>query len=444
MVWNTSVEILELCLCGDSVSIDTEFEFGGNVKPGGFFSPMPNYGGWEIIRSLDEGGQGQVSLVRSPTRAAAREQTRNLIPSLVRKTGTAAREFEGGIAPGLEESFGQKLLEAVAEYNRPDAPDELGALKQLKLPPEGKEPTWERFKNEINALKMMEGDPAVLRVLQFDLNEHWMITDYHPGGSLSKHPEMFKGNLLAALRALRPIIAALAKLHAKGIVHRDIKPQNIFLSRTNQLVLGDFGIVFFETGHRATELLERVGSRDWMAPWGHIGLRVDDVKPNFDIFPLGKVIWSMVAGRPMLPYWYHFRREYNLTVIFPNDPTMHAANRILDQCIVENESDCLSSAGALLPIVDEFLKMLANGGQLLSEGVPRPCRVCGIGQYQPVDDRLPSAADTQVSESIQQRYLALQPAFHAYACNYCNHIQFFGRSKPQRVEEIPPPAPGRQ
>lgn len=384
---------------------------------------MPNYRGWEIIRPLGEGGQGQVSLVRSPTRAAAREQSMKLMPYGVRQIG--------GNSTDTSESVSKKLLGAVAEYNRPDTPDELGALKQFKMPQQGEEATraFQRFKNEIEALKMIEEDPAVLRVIESDSNEHWMITDYHPGGSLNEHPEMFKGNLLGALQALRPIIAALAKLHAEGIVHRDIKPQNIFLSSTNQLALGDFGIVFFQTDRRPTELLERVGSRDWMAPWAHTGMRVDDVKPNFDVFPLGKVIWSMVSGQPMLPFWYHRRAKYDLTVMFPNDPTMYTANRILDHCIVEHESDCLGSAWALLPMVDESLEMLANGGQLLGKGVPRPCRVCGKGRYQEQKGRFP---------------LPGSPDWDVYACDYCDHIQFFGRSKPQPSEERMPPMPGRE
>jgi serine/threonine protein kinase len=233
--------------------------------------------------------------------------------------------------------------------------------------------------------------------------------------------------VLAALQALRPIIAALSKLHQQGIVHRDIKPKNIFLGRNHQLVLGDFGIVFFESGERATELLERVGSRDWMAPWAHTGMRVDDVKQNFDVFPLGKVLWSMISGRAILPFWYHRRREYDLAVTFPNDPAMHAANQILDRCIVEHEADCLSSAADLLLHVDAIVNMLSNGGQLLGNGVPRPCQACGVGHYQLARGRF---EQVEISGPDVQ-------AIDVYTCDYCDHIQFFGRTKPWRA--APPP-----
>jgi serine/threonine protein kinase len=71
---------------------------------------------------------------------------------------------------------------------------------------------------------MMEGDPAVVRALEFDGDEYWLITDYQPGGSLRRHPDFFTGNVLGGLQALRPVIAELAKLHQQEIVHRDIKP----------------------------------------------------------------------------------------------------------------------------------------------------------------------------------------------------------------------------
>jgi hypothetical protein len=146
-------------------------------------------------------------------------------------------------------------------------------------------------------------------------------------------------------------------------------------------------------------------------------MRVDDVNQSFDVFPLGKVLWSMISGLPMLPFWYHRRPTYDLTRLFPDDPTMHIANRILDHCVVEHEADCLQTAGALLSMLDQFLTLLGNGGQLLIDGVPRPCRVCGIGQYQIAPQRSP---------------LPGSPDWDIYACDYCDHIQFFGRSKPKR------------
>src|ERR1017187_7317503 len=149
---------------------------------------IPDYGGWEIIRQLGEGGQGKVLLVRSPIRAGERRAANAAIQS------TVARLVGLGEA-SKHELAAQKLADSVAAYSRPEAPDELGALKQFKMPPQGAgaAEAIQRFRNEIKALKMVEGDAGALRVLEFDADEYWMITDYHGAGSLSRYPGMFKG-----------------------------------------------------------------------------------------------------------------------------------------------------------------------------------------------------------------------------------------------------------
>ena len=192
---------------------------------------MPEYRRWEIIRQLGAGGQGEVFLVRSPCRVRDRHEANVAIQSMVVRLNGVGEASKHEIAA-------QKLADAVAEYSRRDAPDELGALKQFRMPTQGEEATRaiQRFNNEIQALKMVEGDPAVLRIFEFDPGEHWMIAEYHAAGSLSKYPWMFKGRVYQALRALRPIVALLAKLHQQEIVHRDVKPQNILVRSSDQLV----------------------------------------------------------------------------------------------------------------------------------------------------------------------------------------------------------------
>jgi hypothetical protein len=84
-----------------------------------------------------------------------------------------------------------------------------------------------------------------------------------------------QGDVLGSLLAFRSLLEAVAKLHEKGYVHRDIKPDNIFVADDGHLVLGDFGLVI-EPGAadgRLTDTYENVGSRDWMPGWA-MGLRI--------------------------------------------------------------------------------------------------------------------------------------------------------------------------
>lgn len=223
----------------------------------------------------------------------------------------------------------------------------------------------------------------------------------------------------------------VARLHGKGLVHRDIKPDNIFVEEEGQLVLGDFGLVHFTERDRTrlSDTIENVGSRDWMPPWA-TGRRLDQVEPNFDVFSLGKTIWSMVANKPILPFWYHRKAEFDLQHMFNKTPEMEFINRLLDKCIVEDEADCWPDASWLRVQIDDTLRALELGADPI--GVRRPCRVCGFGEYHPFTD-FGGEYRTRITN------FGLTPhggaSFKIFICSHCGHVQlFFGNG------ETPPAA----
>ena len=317
------------------------------------------------------------------------------------------------------------------DVGTPDPPESLGALKLFTLPTDNaeKEKALGRLDTEIRALKELEHS-AILTLLYSNPGnpDPFIITEYHPNGTLDKWLSVYKGKTLQALEAFRPLVEAVAILHKNDIIHRDIKTENIFVAKDNRLVLGDFGIVFYRDGQRLTETYERVGSRDWMAPWAQTGLRVDDVRENFDVFSLGKVLWCMISGQRLLPFWYLDKPQYDLTRLYPGDPSMHAVNAILAHCIVEDEDACWTSATDLLMAVDSTLEMLNRGGQPLTDGVPRPCRVCGVGQY------LSEERFTMLSEHHPP--LVAQ----VYSCWKCGHVQHFVPPKGPTATRIKTPS----
>ena len=101
------------------------------------------------------------------------------------------------------------------------------------------------------------------------------LTAYHPKGSLDRSHTISKGRPLEALQAFRQLVEGVAILHHKRIVHRDIKPQNIFLAEDGKLVLGDMGFVYLPAAleMRKTQTFDNVGTRDWMPPWS-VGRRI--------------------------------------------------------------------------------------------------------------------------------------------------------------------------
>jgi serine/threonine protein kinase len=329
------------------------------------------FGGWELIEpALGRGGQGTVYKARSPKRVRAIDDARLSLFSTIKQIPNIER-----IAPQPNPDTLLKIfISSVTELTRPDDLEaEVGALKQFHIPDGDSSEAQEalrRLEREVEALKSIQ-HPGVLRLIEANVAERWFVTEYYPSGTLANAHDRYKGDALGALRAFRPIVDAVAHLHEKNYIHRDIKSQNIFIANDGRLVLGDFGIVFFEDQQqtRLTSSFEKVGSRDWMAPWANTGARVDDVHPSFDVFPLGKLLWVMVAGRTILPpYFTHRHSRYKLEEMFLDRYGMEQINSILDGCILLEEEKIFTSA-VLLKKVDAAIEALQTPSELVLQQI---------------------------------------------------------------------------
>lgn len=400
------------------------------------------YDGWEIIRQLGAGGQGDVYLARSPqakiNRASILGASAEALLSLRRDN------------PRPDVVMAQ-ILDAAKDWASQDGPADLGALKVFRLPagPDSKKPL-QRLESEIAALQRFQGEPGLLKILHSNPEKRILVTTYHASGALSAQIERYKGNPVAALEAIRPVVAALSKLHAERTVHRDIKPENIFVADDDRLVLGDFGIVFFDdlAKTRISDTYENVGSRDWMPGWAY-GMSLDDVTPAFDVFGLGKTIWAMVAGKTKLRLWYFRDEPFDLERLFPESRCdMQAVNALLDKCVVEREKDCrLPTAAELLVEIERVIAHIRGRSQILSGNIDRRCQVCGMGTYRPAlkrDDR--SGDRLLVAPPVELRGGKIDPVqllnfrgneagFHTaiYFCDQCGHAQVFWLPDDQRL-----------
>lgn len=377
---------------------------------------MKKYGEWEPLEpQLGEGGQSVVYRARTPARTAQREKSAQVLSMWA---GQGLNNI------GVAEEFAKATLDLARE----DLPSELGALKIFKIRMGGA-PAEHRFRSEITVLK--QNRLGLPRLLDANETEQWMVTEYFPFGTLEKSPFKYKGEPLLALSAFRSLVETLADaLHKDGIVHRDLKPANIFIGDDGRLIPGDFGIAFLPGGsERGTLTHERVGPWEYMPQWADTGDRLEDVKPNFDVYMLGKVLWCMIAGRPRIPREYHRRPGFNLTNIFPNNKDMPIINSILDKCLVEDSHQCLASAKELLEVVDEKLAMIDDEVPLLYEDgkIVLPCRVCGKGFYQ--NETFPGTVRLQqLNEySVPQEPIVVQ----VLVCNVCTNRLFFAPNYPE-------------
>jgi serine/threonine protein kinase len=365
---------------------------------------------WEEISRLGEGGQSEVFLVRSPARMAER---RNHLQKLMDLSNQ-----------GFNEVRARQFAQAAFEYARDERPFELGALKKFNpraSGPEAEHHALERLKSEITVLSQHR--PGLLKLLDSDEPERWIVTEYCAGGTLEGHPSTYAGNAWLALVVFRSLVETVAGLHKENIVHRDVKPANVFIDNGGRMILGDFGIVYLPNlPERPTLTNESVGPRDYMPPWADLGQRTEKIEPNFDVYMLGKLLWCMVAGRLKLTREWHRKPEFDLTLKYKCDPRMHMINAILDKCLVEDPEKCLPSAQELLLVVDDALGIMGRGGQMLRDDVPRPCHVCGKGLYQPEPLHEKKARLLSLWLSGNE---TVSLAVKLSVCDYCGHVDFF-------------------
>ena len=378
------------------------------------------YGKWEVVESIGRGGQGQVYLVRdSAASASAEDRAKAFRASILTLAGISGKPEAELDAAQLVDGIRRIATESQAP---------LGALKELLPLDEGaaseETAALERMKVELSTLQSIN-HPSLVKVLDSDLDQKWFVMEYLEDGTLTSHLNTYKGRVLDALKVFRHVVDAVSALHVQKVVHRDIKPDNIFVASDGRLVLADCGLAFkLENQDRLTLTFENVGTREFQPPWSY-GQLLEDVQPTFDVFSLAKVLWAMVSGRPRFPLWYFDREDNDLRHLFPDDPAAQFVHEILKKCVVESENQMrIRTAGELLEEVDSTIAAMRRGCQLPGAERPMRCRFCGIGTYTQADN-FPIAGNLNTGYSR----VHLQ-------CNHCGHVELFVGSRNNRM----PPA----
>jgi serine/threonine-protein kinase len=180
--------------------------------------------------------------------------------------------------------------------------EELVALKVLRKDLVSTPGILERFRREVKLARRVT-HRNVARV--FDIGEHQgdkfltmeLVDGESLGGLLAREGAL---PLAHAVEIVSGICAGLTSAHAAGVVHRDLKPDNVLIASDGRVVLTDFGIAraFSEAGARSTMGL-LVGTPAYMAPEqveGHA-----DIDARADIYALGVVFYELLTGRRAWP-----------------------------------------------------------------------------------------------------------------------------------------------
>lgn len=199
--------------------------------------------------------------------------------------------------------------------------------------------------------------PGVVPVLA--AGEDRLIFPWVAGGTLRDALEGGPLPLPEALAVVRGLLDALAQVHAQGVVHHDLKPENVLLCggerRAGAVRLTDFGLscaCFLPDTHSAGT---RLGTPHYMAPEQFAGVRGD---PRSDLYALGAVLFECLAGHP--PYadplgWLAGHRRGRSPL--PGSPALHP---VLEAALCRDPAGRPSGALALREQLDRAARELES------------------------------------------------------------------------------------
>ncbi|HXT51546.1 MAG TPA: serine/threonine-protein kinase, partial [Thermoanaerobaculia bacterium] len=155
----------------------------------------------------------------------------------------------------------------------------------------------ERFLQEARLVASLD-HPNILPLYDFgeEKGRPYLVLPYLPGGSLADRMAGVPQPLPLVAAWTLQLAGALDAAHARGVLHRDVKPGNVLVTKDGRLMLGDFGIArLAEATTRLTATGMVVGTPIYMAPELARGA---DASPASDRYALAVMLFEMIAGQP--------------------------------------------------------------------------------------------------------------------------------------------------
>ena len=173
------------------------------------------------------------------------------------------------------------------------------AVKILKEEYTGNDEFLRRFINESKAISVLS-HPNVVKVYDVSFGDliQYIVMEYIDGITLKEYIE--KSGPLSwneAVQFTLQILRGLQHAHDKGVVHRDIKPQNIMVLPDGVIKVADFGIARFARSEQVTITDKAIGSVHYISPEQAKGEKTDE---KADIYSVGVMLYEMITGK--LPF----------------------------------------------------------------------------------------------------------------------------------------------
>jgi predicted Ser/Thr protein kinase len=142
--------------------------------------------------------------------------------------------------------------------------------------------------------------PNLVKVVDLDFHDGrpFVVMEHVYGLNLEQHAEQRQPGPRAIARLVAELARGVDYIHARGIVHQDIKPKNVLIDEANRPKLIDFGLARLRHAWTEDAIGATGGTSSYMSPEQALG-REDQIGPWTDVFGLGGVLYYLLTGRPV-------------------------------------------------------------------------------------------------------------------------------------------------
>ncbi len=294
---------------------------------------------------------------------------------------------------------------------REEPEERFVALKFLRTQYAKNEKLLERFRREATIVSRLNS-PHIVKVYDVTVDHRYcfIVMEYVDGQDLKTYLRFEAPlTLKRALTILQGITAGIAVAHDAGLIHRDLKPGNVLLSKDGEIKITDFGIARHIAEAGLTEPNSVWGTSHYISPEQALG---QPLSTTTDIYSLGIMLYQMLTG--VLPYpgddpvavaLAHIQQPIpSLQSVIPSIPTSVA--HLVQRMIAKNAVYRPQDGTQLLGILDSYLQVSAGSTVLRSTaGVKLALQdglaVVGVNQQNGIQES--DAEQSQLKRSSQAR-----------------------------------------